>query len=110
MWKRIVPQLNRMRVLSDTDIGELAGMCDWWGRYVERMEKLKTLPEDEIGDTVERKLLASAREAWTEFQRICDRLGLSPAARTRLRTEGAAPAKPQSELLRLMNGSKQSIG
>jgi len=78
-----------MGVLGKIDREELARACFWWGVFV---KCAKALDGVEDLSTIEgRRALASASEASKKNQEACDRLGLSPAARTRLRTEPKAP-------------------
>jgi len=102
-WKRIVPELKRLGLLTSIDGGALAGYCQAWGRYVEAEKKiteqglvLKThsgykqvIPEV----TIAQKYLQICKSFMVEF-------GLTPSSRSRISVPNGQEEDPLEELFR----------
>ena len=104
-WDRLIPQLVRLKLLTEIDRGHLAGMCQWWSRYV-RAEKMlawqSAVTENRNHVRIVNPNLRIAQEAWREYAAAAQQFGLTPAARTRISVgvvppphgEGRPEAKP----------------
>jgi P27 family predicted phage terminase small subunit len=86
-WDRLVPQLLRLKLLTELDRGHLAGMCQWWARYV-RAEKMLARQSAVIENRNHVRIvspnLAIARTAWDQYSHAAAEFGITPAARTRI--------------------------
>jgi P27 family predicted phage terminase small subunit len=93
-WKRLVPELLALGLLTKIDRAALAAYCQCWARWVEAEEKLKVegltiktpsgFEQPSAWLTIANKALALLRAYAAEF-------GLSPA--TRARVSAAEPPK-----------------
>ncbi len=86
-WRRIVPELRRLGLLTLVDRAALVGYCQQWGRYVQA-EKILTEKgltfETENGYVMQRPEVAIATKALQLVKAFCTEFGLTPAARARL--------------------------
>jgi P27 family predicted phage terminase small subunit len=86
-WDRLVPDLLRLKLLSELDRGLLAGMCQWWSKYVRAERQLAREPilrKNRNHVLTTNVNLAIAREAWAHYARAAAEFGLTPAARSRI--------------------------
>jgi P27 family predicted phage terminase small subunit len=114
-WKAIVPELERMKVLSCVDGKALAAYCfsyaEWWEAHDE-VERLGLVVEEPIvvgqgndkevvGYKYKRNPAVSImHEAMKIMKAFLIEFGLTPAARSRLRVETKAPeADPMDAFL-----------
>lgn len=90
LWESVVPGLVSSGVATERDTYALAEMCEWYKRY-----RKAATQADKIAATNPywADLLRAAKTAWTEFDRVAARFGLTPADRAKLKTE--TPSKPQ---------------
>ncbi len=93
-WRRLVPQLIRMGVLSKVDRSMLTAYCEAWAELVEAVEFLeehgKTFTTEK-GYVVVHPYVAIRNSAVDRMKAIAARFGFTPADRARLR------ATPQEE-------------
>jgi len=85
-WDRVVPDLKRMGILSNTDMTILISYCQSWGQYLELQ---KDIDRDGFvievnGNPKKNPAAACMEEAWKRFIRSGQELGLTPAARTKV--------------------------
>lgn len=93
-WRRVVPLLEKARVLSAADYSQLANYCAAHGNAIKAQRRL-----NREGQTVKRAngslaahpLITVAKESRAQALRIAIEYGLTPAARTRI---GAADEDP----------------
>jgi phage terminase small subunit len=89
VWDLVVTCLPA-GVKSAIDAPALAGMCQWYSRYVSLMERLKGVE----GDKDEYRMIVMCSQAWKQFEGLAGRFGLSPVDRAKLkvppRDEGVA--------------------
>lgn len=88
-WRRLVPVLLRMRVLTRADSVTLEGLCRSYSTAVRADDEL--LEKGMFIDTEYGRRASPAvsvgRHAWAEVRRFALEFGLSPAARTRVEAE-----------------------
>jgi P27 family predicted phage terminase small subunit len=114
-WRRIAPQLLRLRLLTNVDIAPLAAYCEAYARWVEAQRQLKIEaaadPEhkgllvrarsrDSVGFIVN-PLIGVIREAAKEMMRHALEFGFTPAARTRI-ASGLNDPGPKSKFAGLL--------
>ena len=100
-WKRLVPQLDRMGVLTRVDANALARYCRLWSRWRQAEEFLQQrgdsfLVRDGAGNVKGVKAYPQVRMAnqlAEQLLRLENHFGLTPAARARL----AAPQHDQQQ-------------
>ncbi|MFA5866902.1 MAG: phage terminase small subunit P27 family [Actinomycetota bacterium] len=103
-WKRIVPELVRLGLLTQVDKAALAAYCESWAVWKKATDylvkkKCQTYPiYDEFGQVKALKPLPQvkiANDALKQLRAFCTEFGLTPSARTRLGTfnpqEGVDP-------------------
>lgn len=91
-WKRIVPQLHDMGVLTMIDADALANYCDTWSRwkravlFLQKNGDVYTIKDDEGKVKYIQQLpqVAIARNLLAVLNRYQQEFGLTPAARSRL--------------------------
>ena len=88
-WHRLAEMLYRIGVLTIVDRAVLAAYCQSWGRWVEAEEKLKTTPmllKTATGYVQQSPWLSIANKQLELMGRFMTELGLTPAARSRIKT------------------------
>lgn len=101
LWKVIVPQLMKAKNAVEIDSTQLAAMCRWWAQYNELMSRVESeAPYDSETDNKQWRLEKRARAAWSAFDSIASRFGMTPSDRARLRSDVKAPkgVDPLSQL------------
>ena len=106
-WKRLVPELERLGLLTIIDRGALATCCQAYGRMVEaekflqRAAKTGFTYKTDSGYLVPFPQVGIAQKYAQQYRTFLALFGLSPADRTRLKS---GEAEDQSdEMLRIMN-------
>lgn len=95
-WKRIVPELERLGLLTIVDRAALASYCTAWGHLRQAQEVInKAGPggpvyRTEAGDIKPMPHVAWANKAMVQIRSFCSEFGLSPSSRCRM-------AMPQEE-------------
>lgn len=111
-WRKTLPELVNMGLMSEADINTLALYCQAWSRYrsatatIERLES-KGKPEDvSLKDFVAMLSGVNVRleKAEASVRLLSHDLGLNPAARSRL-SVGKAD-KPVDEMEGLLSGRR----
>jgi P27 family predicted phage terminase small subunit len=95
VWRRVVPELEFMGVLAKVDRQALARYCQLWSRWKRAEEFLQkygdTYPLKDEKGTVRCFMpwpqIAIASKLAAALGRLEQELGLTPAARTRIRTD-----------------------
>ncbi len=116
-WRRVALELNKIGVLTSVDRAALAAYCQWWARWVEAEkvieEKGATFEDIRIIDTAvgeqpivvgvkTRPEVRIAKDASAMMKSYAVELGLTPAARTRVKADKPDPAK--AKILQFMKG------
>ena len=103
-WKRIVPELERLGLLTCIDGGALEGYCQAYGQWVEAEKSLKkngmtfTTPN---GYVQQRPEVAIAQKYLTLMKNYLSEFGLSPSSRSKLVTTPVP--KNKNKLLHFLN-------
>lgn len=96
-WKRLAPILERLELLTESDIETFTALCQAWGRYENAVKRLKKI--EHVADPMEeidiiRKAEVSVERAEHAFRLYGQEFGLSPASRARLQV---SPGKKDDE-------------
>jgi P27 family predicted phage terminase small subunit len=86
-WNRIVPELQRLGLLTIVDRAALAQYCEWWGRWCQAEAILKVngiTYETGRGEIKPRPEVQIAFKASNLCRAYMAEFGLTPAARTRV--------------------------
>lgn len=90
-WKRVVPELERMGLLTIVDRAGLIGYCQSWARYVEAekyLSKNSTTYMTDKGNVIQVPQVAIARNCLKICQSFMQEFGLTPSARGRMSLPG----------------------
>lgn len=82
LWQELSPRLIESKIAMSLDAAELAGLCDWWGRYREISRLLDTIESRQSREYYRCSILAAM--AWKNFATAAGKFGLNPADRSRL--------------------------
>ena len=96
-WKRLAPQLELLRMISQLDRAALAAYCQAYGRWVEAERKLSetpTLIKLPSGYIQPSPWLAIANKQLELMHKFQGELGLSPASRSRVSISPSLRPKP----------------
>ena len=100
-WRRIVPILMRMRVLTEADGYALASLCQTYSTMVKAQEKLNEagfLYKSPSGYVMQSPVLAVVNQCIETIVKLSREFGLTPAARSRVIT---TTPEPEVDLLEL---------
>ena len=91
MWKRLVPILQRLQLLTEADLESFSMLCQSWGDYVEHVKDIKKNGKYCIyvnkgggANEVERPAVKLMHRAYERYKALCSEFGLTPASRTRI--------------------------
>ena len=104
-WKRVVPELKRLGIISKIDRGILASYCQACAMLrdaVERLEKDGTIVMTKKNYPVQHPSVGIANTAMKQIKAFGVELGLSPVAR--LRIPETEPESSEDELERILSG------
>lgn len=101
-WRRVIPILDEMGILSKADRSVIAAYCQAWQRWLEFEKAI-----DEHGSTFvtdkgyvcQRPEVAMAKNQAALLRALAGELGLSPAARSRVEVPEKPPEKDKTEEL-----------
>jgi P27 family predicted phage terminase small subunit len=101
-WRRLVPVLRRMKVLTEADYMALGSLCQAHSTMVKAQIKLTEsglLFKTQSGYVQQSPLLAIVNSCAELITRLCREFGLTPASRTRLQMlSGASEDQPDGIL------------
>lgn len=101
-WKRIVPELLALGLISELDRAALAGYCQSWHRLHEAERALEHAGAltytTASGQVKPRPEVGIASLALSQIRAFAQEFGMSPAARTRVSARPAAKANPFDDL------------
>ena len=103
-WKRIIPILRRMKVLTEADWMALANLCQTWSTLVKAQEKLTEmgiLYKSPSGYVMQSPLLAIVNQCVDTITKLSREFGLTPAARSRIIAR--AEPEPVDDLWRILS-------
>lgn len=101
-WKRLIPLMQGMGILSKVDLGVLASYCLAWGELViaeQCVQKEGRTITAGNGAMTRHPQCTTIAQSIQQLRSLASELGLSPTARTRL---GASGEKPPDALAELM--------
>lgn len=104
-WDRIAPELEALGLLTYIDKSALAAYCQAWSRWVNAEELLKkhgVLAKSPNGYLMQSPLLAIANRAMEQMKSYLTEFGMTPASRTRVKTE--KPPKKKKGAGQYMSG------
>lgn len=88
-WKRIVPELEVLGLLTKIDRAALAQYCQAWGRWSDAEKTVKekgVLYKTQNGNVIQSPMLAVANRAYDQLRLMLAEFGMTPSARARLGT------------------------
>jgi P27 family predicted phage terminase small subunit len=97
-WRRIVPHLEQLGLLTQVDRAALAAYCQLYARWWEAERAIREhglTQETESGYVTQRPEVGIANTALTQMRRYLVEFGLTPAARTRIDAP-TAPERPRN--------------
>ncbi len=98
-WKRLVPLLEELGLISKIDMVAMACYCATWGRHVEAERQLAEqgyIIETDKGNKIPNPLIGVSNTAAKLARSFLIEFGLTPSTRARLHV--APPNKPEDEL------------
>ena len=103
-WERLIPLLISNKLISELDTAALALYCQSYGRWAQAERKIAETPGDGLlikapsGYPIQNPYLNIAKRAMADCYRYLQLFGLSPSARTSVRTTSpASPAKTNED-------------
>jgi P27 family predicted phage terminase small subunit len=102
-WKRLVPVLRRMRVLTEADWMTLANLCQTWSTLVKAQEKLTEmgiLYKTPSGYVQQSPLLSVVNQCVDTITKLSREFGLTPAARSRIMVQ--TELEPEDDLMAIL--------
>ncbi len=97
-WRRLVPQLRRLGLVTSLDRAALSAYCQAWSRWLRAEDQLKRYGEvvkSPTGYPMQSPYLAIANRAMQQMREFLVEFGLSPASRGRVRPDEDALPFPQ---------------
>jgi P27 family predicted phage terminase small subunit len=101
-WRRIVPELEIVGLITRIDRAALAMYCEAWGRWLEAEEALRkygVMVKSPSGFPMQSPYLAVANKAMEQMRGLLTEFGMSPASRTRISVQEPDDADPEFEAL-----------
>ena len=106
-WKRIVPQLRDLGLLSQVDMAALVGYCQSWAWYKQANEYL--LEHGDVYDLLDdhgnvkysqqRPQVGIANKQLANIKAFCVEFGMTPSSRARMSVPGASEEDEMERLL-----------
>ena len=96
-WRRVAPEMHHMRLLTMVDINLFAAYCVAFSHWRLALEALARVAEKDPvfsgfviktpkGAAVQNPLFLAARQSANDMLKFASEFGMTPAARTRIRT------------------------
>lgn len=108
-WDRIVPELERLKLITQIDLAMLTAYCVQWGVYVKAARQLARQgltfkSKNKQGATYQgtRPQFSIAVRALEQCRMLAQEFGLTPAARTKLKVE--ASETPRNPFTKFVGG------
>jgi P27 family predicted phage terminase small subunit len=106
-WKRIVPELYELGLLSNIDRMALAAYCDSyaeWKQACELLERKSPILKTEAGNIIQNPLVGIKHKAAEQMHKFLTEFGMTPASRSRIQVN----RKPDNEddMEKLLNGKR----
>ena len=101
-WRRIVPELAAVGLITRIDRAALAMYCEAWGRWLEAEDALRkygVMVKSPNGFPMQSPYLAVANKAMEQMRGLLTEFGMSPASRTRISVWEPDAGDPEFEAL-----------
>jgi len=101
-WRRLVPILKRMRVLTEADYLALGSLCQSYSTLIKAQTKLSEgglLFKTPSGYVQQSPLLSIVNSCVETITRLCREFGLTPASRSRLQMLEEPRTNPRDNIL-----------
>lgn len=89
-WKRIIPVLTKVRMLTEADLAAIAVYCQAYGRWVEAEKLVKakgfTTVTDK-GNVIQRPEVGIANTAMRDIVSFAKEFGMTPSSRSNIKVE-----------------------
>jgi len=102
-WRKLVPELDRLRLLTVVDGDVLAAYCQAWAEFkwaTEVMQKEGRTGTRGTGGSAPHPAVAMQRSAWKAIKEFASLFGLDPSSRTKL---SAPPVQQEDPFEKLLN-------
>ena len=106
MWKRRLPELTNLGLVTNIDLESFAMLCQSWGEYVEAVKRISKRGKyytytNKAGaeNEVERPVVKVAHRAYERYKSMCVEFGLTAAARSRIEIRQDEPTEDPTEAL-----------
>jgi P27 family predicted phage terminase small subunit len=103
-WKRLVPILRDMRVLTEADYIQLGLLCSTYSRLIQAQEALNKssllIKSKKSGYVQMSPLLSIINTCTEQLAKLCAGFGLNPASRARIQVERNDNKTSDSDLIR----------
>lgn len=112
-FKRLSALLENAGVLTQVDLGVLAGYCEAWADVQAATKVVNdegAVCEGAMGGLYQHPAIGIRNKAWERLRTFGRELGLSPAARTRLDVKPTEESDPLAEYLLEITRAKRSLG
>ena len=109
-WKRLVPVLRRMKVLTEADGMTLANLCQTWSTWVQAQKKLTEmgiLYKSPSGYIQQSPLFSMVTNCIDTVTKLSRELGLTPAARSRMVAQ--MEIEPEDDLWAILNAPRERV-
>ena len=113
-WKRVVPKLEKLGLLTEVDGAALEGYCKAYSRWVEaetQMDQLKSTvfkPNKDTNYIQQLPQVSIAQKYLAVVKAFCSEFGLTPSARSRMTLPGQVEEEDPMEAL--LSRSRKSSG
>ena len=101
-WRRVVPVLEKIGMLSVVDRAALVVYCEAWSDYLAASAALRTYGdwiEGTRGTQVRHPAAMAKKEAIATIKAFCLEFGMTPSARSRITLPGQSPEADMESLL-----------
>jgi len=109
-WWRVATELYNLKLLTGIDRAVLAAYCQAYGRWAQAERAILELQKNghlaaglmiktTHGNAIQNPLVGTANKAAADMVRYAAEFGMTPSARSRIDTGGAAPASKFDGLL-----------
>ena len=109
-WKRLIPILRRMKVLTEADWMTLANLCQAWSTMVQAQKKLTEmgiLYKSPSGYIQQSPLLSVVTHYIDIVTKLPREFGLTPAARSRMVAQ--TETEPEDDLWAILNAPRERV-
>lgn len=101
-WKRVVPELERLGLLTKVDDAALEGYCNAYARALQAGRHVKkngiTIVTDK-GFIIAHPAVSMEKNAWAQVRQFGSEFGLTPSARTRIQVDKDPPQDTDADFL-----------